>query len=112
MNAVKFQGVVLPNGLLCDVAGPAVGRRHNAWLLRESKLNPKIRDAQEVLPVQYVEYGDTAYPMLSHVKRVQREPNTITVEEREANKRMSTCRISIEWGLWQGATAVAVSWTS
>ncbi|CAM9691724.1 unnamed protein product [Discosporangium mesarthrocarpum] len=69
VNGIKFQGVVLPNGLLCDVSGPVVGRRHDAWLLKESNLNPKVRDAQEGLPVQYVVYGDTAYPMLSHVKQ-------------------------------------------
>ncbi|CAM9211268.1 unnamed protein product [Discosporangium mesarthrocarpum] len=95
LNGIKFQGVVLPNGLLCDVAGPAVGRRNDAWLLMESNLNPKVCDALEGLPVQYVVYGDTAYSMLSQVKRGQRETYTITVEEREANKRMSTCRISI-----------------
>ncbi|CAM9314529.1 unnamed protein product [Discosporangium mesarthrocarpum] len=93
VNSIKFQGVMLPNGLLCDVAGPAGGRRHDSWLIGESNLNPKVRDALEGLPVQYVVYGDTVHPMLFHVGRL----NTITVEEREANKGMSTCRISIEW---------------
>ncbi|CAM9442872.1 unnamed protein product [Discosporangium mesarthrocarpum] len=61
VNGIKFQCVVLSNGLLCDVAGPALGRRHDAWWLRESNLNPKVRDPQEGLLVQYVVYGDTAY---------------------------------------------------
>ncbi|CAM9555962.1 unnamed protein product [Discosporangium mesarthrocarpum] len=97
VNGIKFQGAMLPNGLPYDVAGSAVGRRHSAWLFRESNLNPKVRDAQEGPPVQYAGYGDTVYPMLSHVKRGQRETDMITVEERKVNKRMSTCTINIEW---------------
>ncbi|CAN0254172.1 unnamed protein product, partial [Discosporangium mesarthrocarpum] len=59
VSGIKFQGVVLSSGLLCDVSGAAVERRHDAWLLRESNLHPKIMDPQEGLPVQYVVYGDT-----------------------------------------------------
>ncbi|CAM9490754.1 unnamed protein product [Discosporangium mesarthrocarpum] len=67
-HRIKFQGV-LPIGITADLWGPVVGRRHDGYLMMRSSLNARLREAQADNPVQYYAYGDTAYAVLSHVKR-------------------------------------------
>ncbi|CAM9488932.1 unnamed protein product [Discosporangium mesarthrocarpum] len=45
-NGIKFQGVVLPNGIISDLWGPVVGRRDASYLLRSSTLNNRLAAAQ------------------------------------------------------------------
>ncbi|CAM9924580.1 unnamed protein product [Discosporangium mesarthrocarpum] len=68
-HGMKFEGVFPPNGIIADFVGPVVGRRHDGYLMRRSSLNARLREAQVGNPVQYHAYGDTAYAVLSNVKR-------------------------------------------
>ncbi|CAM9212168.1 unnamed protein product, partial [Discosporangium mesarthrocarpum] len=67
-HGLKFQGVVLPNGLLCDWYRPVAWSGHDVYKLSRGNLNPKVANRQEGAPIQLVVHGDTAYPNLSHVK--------------------------------------------
>ncbi|CAM9239686.1 unnamed protein product [Discosporangium mesarthrocarpum] len=66
-HGTKFQGVVLPNGIIADLWGPVVGSRHEGCLMISS-LDARPREVQVGNHVQYYAYGDTAYAVLSHVK--------------------------------------------
>ncbi|CAM9680055.1 unnamed protein product, partial [Discosporangium mesarthrocarpum] len=91
-NGLKFQGVVLPNGLLCDLCRPIAGSRHDAHILGRRNLNPKVANMQEGAPAQHAVYGDTACPNLFHVKRgYWRTPGQVA-----SNRAMSVARISID----------------
>ena len=56
VQAIKFQSVVIPNGLIAHLHGPCEGRRHNAFLLRDSGLLEQLEmlsatnRCQRVLP--------------------------------------------------------------
>ncbi|CAN0282593.1 unnamed protein product [Discosporangium mesarthrocarpum] len=68
-NGIKFQGVVLPNGIIAHLWCPVVGRRLDSYLLRRSTLNTGLAADQLGNPGRYCTYGDSAYPNLSHNKR-------------------------------------------
>ncbi|CAN0156318.1 unnamed protein product, partial [Discosporangium mesarthrocarpum] len=97
VHSLKFQGLELPNGLLCDLHGPVAGSRHDVYMLGRINLNPKVVNMPEGAPVQYVVYGDTAYPNLSHVTRGYRQTPSIQPGQVASNWAMSVVRISTEW---------------
>ena len=63
VNGIKFQSIVLPNGLIGNLVGPWESRRYDCTMLHESGL---LNDLQGVVwfngqPLCI--YGDPAYPM-------------------------------------------------
>ena len=64
IHALKFQSVVIPNGLICNLYGPVEGRRHDSGMLAESRLLDQLQlhaytPNREPLCI----YGDPAYPL-------------------------------------------------
>lgn len=93
-----FQSVVSPNGMICHLFGPVEGRRHDAFMLAESGLLPKLeRRLNKPNGEPYVIYGDPAYPVRRHILAPFRGAR-LTPDEERFNKDMSTVRISVEWG--------------
>ena len=45
------------------------GRRHDSYLLSQSNLNNRLAEVQQGNSVQYKDYGDAAYPIMSHIDR-------------------------------------------
>ncbi|CAM9931733.1 unnamed protein product [Laminaria digitata] len=82
--------------MIGDLWGPAPGRKHDSFLLRESGLNSRLAALQADKPFQGKVYGDAAYPVLSHVHRGFRGAN-LTAAQRAYNKELSIVRISVEW---------------
>lgn len=95
-HGLAFQGVTLPNGMIGHLFGPIPGSRHDAYLLRESKLNEKLAALQEGNDVQYKAYGDAAYPILSHVDRGFRGVD-LTPAQKAYNRHLSGVRVTVEW---------------
>ena len=97
VHSLKFQGVVLPNGLIANLNGPYEGRRHDATMLYESGL---LRDLQAVAwtrdgrPLSL--YGDPAYPLGVHLQAPFRNVH-ITPDMARFNQRMSEVRVDVEW---------------
>ncbi|CAM9718435.1 unnamed protein product, partial [Phaeothamnion confervicola] len=96
LHGLKFQGVMNPNGIVSDMYGSVVGRRHESHLLARSNLNNRMATAQAGNPRQYKIYGDAAYPMLSHISRGCRGA-VFTPPQRACNLAMSEARIFVEW---------------
>ena len=96
-HALKFQNVVLPNGLIADLNGPYEGRRHDATMLCESGL---LRDLQVVAWANdgrpLCLYGDPAYPLGIHLQAPFRNV-PLTSQMARFNDHMSEVRVAVEW---------------
>lgn len=96
LHALKYQGVVLPNGMIADMYGPAVGRRHDMHLLVASRINERLAAAQATIGRQRYIYGDAAYPVLSHVMGARRRMDVDPVLN-AVDRQLSGARIAVEW---------------
>lgn len=61
MHGVKFQVIVLPNGMKLHVSHPSTIRKHDSSLLRQSYVLQKLEALQEQLTTKYRMHGDPAY---------------------------------------------------
>lgn len=96
-HAIKFQGVMFPDGIIAAMHGPFEGKRHDATLLAESPLMQQMSE----LPLRqdgsmYTLYGDPAYPLLQQLITPFR--GQVTPDQQEFNRRMSSVRESVEFG--------------
>ena len=84
--------------MICHLFGPVEGRRHDAFMLAESGLLPKLETKMNKANGEpYVIYGDPAYPVRRHILAPFRGAR-LTPDEERFNKDMSTVRTSVEWG--------------
>ena len=49
--------------------GPISCRRHDSYLLNRSELHRKLSDVLQAFPVDYLCYGDAAYPALRFITK-------------------------------------------
>lgn len=96
-HAIKFQGVMFPDGIIAAMNGPFEGKRHDATLLQESPTMQQM-DQLPLRPdaTKYVLYGDPAYPLLEQLITPFR--GDLTPEQTDFNKSMSRVRESVEYG--------------
>ena len=92
-HGLKFQSIVLPDGLVAQMFGPVEGRRHDSTLLKFSKLDEKMA----MLPPGSYIYGDQAYQVRPWLLSPFRGPNKPPYMRRW-NRCMRTVRISVEHG--------------
>ncbi|CAB1104951.1 unnamed protein product [Ectocarpus sp. CCAP 1310/34] len=85
-HAIKFQGVVTPDGLFVDLYGAEVGTRHDGYLLAQSALLEKLQT--------YIN-SPSGHPQCSFSASVN---GPLTPAMRNFNKSMSQCRVTVEWG--------------
>ncbi|XP_068752999.1 uncharacterized protein [Montipora capricornis] len=97
VHALKFQSVVLPNGLIANMYGPVEGRKHDASMLTESGF---LRDLQQFAFSHARQpmcvYGDPAYPLRVHLQCPFRH-GVLTDQMKAYNASMSVVRSSVEW---------------
>lgn len=96
-HGLKYQGVMLSNGLMC-MHGPWAGRHHDSFLLAESTL---LQDL-DALPraadgTRYCLYGDMAYPVLAQIIPPYKT-SPLPADEAAFNAKMCTVRDSVEAG--------------
>ena len=96
VHGIKFQSVVLPNGLIGNLAGPFEGRRHDSTMLHESGLLTSQEQVAFFNNHPLCIYGDLAYPLGVHLQAPFRNVE-ITPELQEFNREMSLVRVSVEW---------------
>jgi len=96
LHALKYQSVDLPNGMIMDMTKAFSGRRSDLRTLRVSNINGRVRDAQVRNNVQLCMYGDSIFPVLTHVRRKHKNhPNTAA--QSLQNQVMKKARVTIEW---------------
>lgn len=90
--------MVAPNGMVCHLFGPLEGRRHDAFMLRESRLLEELEQTMNKANGDpYVIYGDPAYPVRRHILAPFRGAQ-LTPAEQSFDEAMSAVRTSVEWG--------------
>ena len=100
VHSIKFQSVVIPNGLIENLWGPMEGRRHDCALLASSGLlNLLSQNSFTRAGNPLCIYGDPAYPLRVHLQSPfrQRVARRLTPNEELFNKSMSSVRVSVEW---------------
>ena len=92
-HCLKFQSVVVPDGMVAQMFGPVEGRRHDLTLLKLSNLHERM----QLLPGNAFLYGDQAYPLKPWLLSPFKGANK-PAYMRLWNRRMRTVRISVEHG--------------
>ena len=88
--------MVAPNGLIAHLFGPMEGRRHDAFMLAESGLSPKLSQFTQLNGQPFVIYGDPAYGVTQNIIAPFKGAQ-ITPQEHAFNRSMSKVRVSVEW---------------
>eukprot|EP00733_Pompholyxophrys_punicea_P000253 Pompholyxophrys_punicea_v1_NODE_54_length_4213_cov_13.619529.p1 type:complete len:224 gc:universal NODE_54_length_4213_cov_13.619529:2087-1416(-) len=110
VHGIKFQSLITPDGIIHSLHGPVAGRRHDAFLLRESLLVENlIAMNNAIAPHQFfVVYADRGY----HIRPYIMTPYSgayVTPAQREFNRVMSSAsRICVEWGIWKNRARMGV----
>jgi hypothetical protein len=65
---MKFQSVVIPNGLISILAGPFEGKHHDSTMLYQSGLLPQLQQHAFHDDTPLCLYGDPAYPLGVHLQ--------------------------------------------
>ncbi|XP_077500916.1 uncharacterized protein LOC144111478 isoform X2 [Amblyomma americanum] len=95
VHCVKYQSLMCPNGIVCQLDGAYPGRRHDAGILRDSNLYGKLE--RLVGGRNYVIYGDPAYPLQPLLMKPY-GGNFLTPQQLAFNNGMSHVRQAVEWG--------------
>ena len=95
VHSVKFQSVVIPNGLIANLSGPFEGKRHDSTMLYESGLLNDLRCVAVYNGEPLCICGDPAYPFGIHLQDPYRNPNM--PEKALYNEAMSGVRVAVEW---------------
>jgi hypothetical protein len=98
VHAIKFQSLMLPDGIIGSLFGPVDGRRHDSFLLAQSGIVPQMEARfYDGLGQPLYIYGDPAYPLRRHLM-VPFKGQNLTPARRLCNKKMSQVRQCVEWG--------------
>lgn len=87
---------MLPQGIISNMYGAVVGRRHDSHLLAKSKLVQKLEQKFNGWQNQPYLYGDSGYPLSKYL--IVPFKGNMTRREKRANKKISKVRVAVEWG--------------
>ncbi|XP_077536025.1 uncharacterized protein LOC144148351 [Haemaphysalis longicornis] len=98
VHCLKYQSLMCPNGIICQLDGPYPGRRHDAdklGILKDSglyfRLEPLVKNDY------YVIYNDPAYTLQPLIMKPYGGFSLTAVQE-AFNKGMSSVRQAVDWG--------------
>jgi nuclease HARBI1 len=95
MHWLKFQSIMLPDGLICHLSGPWNGSRHDAGIFYESGVRETVGLALSYESKRYFLYEDLAYPIPNFVIAPYKGAR-LDKEQLEFNKRMWRLRECVE----------------
>jgi hypothetical protein len=99
-HGIKFQSVIVPDGLIALMFGPVNGCRHDSYLLSASGVLQRLR---QLMPedgsngIIFSLYGDPAYPQSRYLFGGFRNA-AVGSPEAAWNTAMSRVRECVEWG--------------
>ena len=96
-HALKFQHIMLPNGLVAHSFGPFQGRRHNASMYGVSGVDTQLAQVFARDGKQLAIYGDQAYPLCPWLY-TPFGGDHLTAEQQHFNASMSPLQTAVEWG--------------
>ena len=68
-HCLKYQSIMVPNGLIASLFGPIEGRRHDSRMLLESRIMDSIERLFDNNGTPFSIYGDPAYLIRPHLLR-------------------------------------------
>ena len=96
IHSIKFQSVVIPNGLIANLHGPFEGKRHDSTMLQQTGIFNELRRVAFHNGHPLCLYGDPAYPLGVHLqaplKYTQLTPQMVLY-----NAAMSEVGVAAEW---------------
>ncbi|XP_077492280.1 uncharacterized protein LOC144103438 [Amblyomma americanum] len=95
MHMVKYQSLMCPNGIVCQLDGHYPGSYHDARIFRESGLYSKLK--RIVANERLVIYGDPAYPLRPLLMKPYGGCRRTPTQD-AFNCGMSKVRQAVEWG--------------
>lgn len=93
-HCFKYQSVVTPDGIISHLFGPIAGRHHDMHVLGQSQL---LKILAEAPFKDFLLYGDPGYTCADGLTCPCKGSDIDPVEQL-FNSRMSSVRISVEWG--------------
>ena len=102
-HGIKFQSVVVPNGLLFNLHGPNAGKYPDSKVLGKSGLMDQMAELSELAGTHYVLYADCAYGLEPHLLRGLKRNMIRNREAQEYQSAMNSPRTSVEWGFGEVA---------
>ena len=98
-HACKWQGIMLPNGIMPLPFGPINGNRHDSFMLERSQLVRIMRRICRHQGRTFCMYGDPAYPQSRWIEGpFKDEDHLLSPAMVQFNAAMSAVRIPNEWG--------------
>ncbi len=98
-HGLKFQHIMLPNGLVCHSYGPYPGSRHDASMYGVSQVDMQLSKLKGSDGRQLAIYGDAACPLrLWLFAPFPEHAGGFDAEKAEFNNCMSPIRSAVEWG--------------
>ena len=101
-HAIKYQGIVIPNGMVAHLFGPIEGRRADPGILNESRVIEKCV-AHAYLPGDgpaqrhFLQlFGDSAYGISQQMQSPFCGAGERTADESEWNMQMGSIRVEVE----------------
>ena len=96
IHSIKFQSVVIPNGLIANLHGPFEGKRHDSTMLQQTDILNELRRVAFHNGHPLCLYGDPAYPLGVHLqapfKNIQLTPQMVLY-----NGAMSKVSVAVGW---------------
>ena len=89
---MKFQSVVVPDGLITNLSGPYKEERHDSTMLHQSGLLPLLEQHAIHIGTPLCLYGDPAYPLIVHLQGLYKD-RQLTPGMELFNKSMSSVRV-------------------
>ena len=96
-HSLKFQSLILPNGIISHFHGPVEGRRHDSALYFFSGLDAQIQQVTDSSGNLMCVYGDSAYSTKPYCL-TPFKGSKLSQAETDFNANMATVRGSVEWG--------------
>lgn len=96
IHSIKYQSLMLPNGIIANLFGPVNGRRHDGFLLAKSQLLQKLDQKFGRFSSPPHAYADTGYPLKKYLMVPFK--GAVTRRHKKLNKEMSKLRVTAEWG--------------
>ncbi|KAH8036770.1 hypothetical protein HPB51_005259 [Rhipicephalus microplus] len=94
-HALKYQFIMCPNGIICQLDGCYPGSRHNAGNFGNSQVYTKLEKL--VQGHHYSLYGDPAYPLRPLLLKPYGGAS-LTLKQCAFNNAMSSVRQAVKWG--------------
>ena len=96
VHALKYQSMIMADGIISSLWGPFPARNHDMRMLAESKILENIEDILQNFEDPLYIYGDMGYSTSRYI--ISPFQGALSNEQRQFNLEMSRARETVKWG--------------